>query len=68
MVKHGFEPRMSFSHGRTKPVAVEKLNRRAAVLVCPSCGAKMKLAPSAGSKPSASCPNCTPGATKRGGA
>jgi hypothetical protein len=63
MAKDGFEARMSFSHGRTKPVVVEKLKRRAAAttsLVCPSCGAKMRLQRSADSlKFTASCPRCT---------
>jgi hypothetical protein len=37
MAKDGFEPRMSFSHGRTKPVVVETIKRRAATsadMVC----------------------------------
>src|SRR5262249_28824451 len=42
---------------------LEKVKRRIAAptaLLCPSCGAKMKLARSAGSKKlTASCPNCT---------
>jgi hypothetical protein len=64
MAKHSFEPRMSFSHGRTKPVVVEKVKRRIApptVLLCPSCGAKMKIARLAGSPKqlTALCPNCT---------
>ena len=63
MGKDKFEPRMSFSHGRTKPVVVENIKRRIAAptaLLCPSCGAKMKLARSGGSpKLTASCPNCT---------
>ena len=66
MAKDGFEgggARMSFSHGRTKPVVVEKVKRRAATstsLVCPSCGAKMKLQRSAGSQRlTASCTRCT---------
>jgi hypothetical protein len=58
----GFEARMSFSHGRTKPVVVEKLKRRAAAatsLVCQSCGAKMKLQRSVESQRlAASCPRC----------
>ncbi len=62
MAKDGFEPRMSFSHARTKPVVVEKVKRRATVsagLVCPSCGGKMLLGRSAGSsKLTASCPRC----------
>jgi hypothetical protein len=60
MAKDGFEPRMSFSHGRAKPVVVEKLKRRtSADLVCPSCGAKMRLQRSAESlKFTASCPRC----------
>ena len=63
MGKDKFEPRISFSHGRTKPVVVENVKRRIAAptaLICPSCGAKMKLARSGGSpKLTASCPNCT---------
>jgi len=60
MAKDSFEPRMSFSHGRTKPVVVEKVRRRfAEALYCPTCGAKMKLARPAGSpKLIALCPNC----------
>lgn len=61
MAKDSFEPHMSFSHARTKPVVVEKVKRRfAAALLCPTCGAKMKLARSAGPlKATAVCPNCT---------
>jgi len=61
MAKDVFEPRVSFSHGRTKPVVVEKLKRRTpADLACPSCGAKMKLQLFPGSqKLTASCPRCT---------
>jgi predicted RNA-binding Zn-ribbon protein involved in translation (DUF1610 family) len=62
MGKESIEPRMSFSHARTKPLVVEKIRRRAVaptVLLCPSCGAKMRLARSRGSsKLTASCPNC----------
>jgi len=61
--KDTFQPRISFSHARTKPLVVEKIKRRVpapTALLCPTCGAKMKLAPSAGSKLTASCPNCTP--------
>ena len=36
------EPRKSFSHARIKPLVVEKVKRPAGLL-CPSCGAKMKL-------------------------
>ena len=36
MARDSFEPRMSFNHGRTKPVVVEKIKRRAALL-CPFC-------------------------------
>jgi hypothetical protein len=61
MAKDSFERGMSFSHGRAKPVVVEKVGPRVAVaLLCPSCGAKMKLARSAGSsKLTMACPNCT---------
>jgi hypothetical protein len=41
-----FEVRQSFSHARTKPLVVEKVKRRSAastVLLCPSCGARMKV-------------------------
>jgi predicted amidophosphoribosyltransferase len=49
------EPRQSFSHARTKPLVVEKMKRRTSLL-CPSCGAKMKLI----RKPelTACCPRC----------
>ena len=60
--KHAFEPRMSFSHARTKPLVVGKIKRREpwpTALLCPTCGGKMKLAPPAGSKLMVSCPNCT---------
>ena len=60
--KDTYKPRMRFSHARTKPLIVEKIKRRTptpTALLCPTCGAKMKLAPSAGSKLMASCPNCT---------
>ena len=43
--KHSVEPRMSFSHARTKPLVVESVKRRIATpttLLCPSCGAKMR--------------------------
>jgi tRNA(Ile2) C34 agmatinyltransferase TiaS len=58
--KHTFEARISFSHARTKPLVVEKIKRRVAhtALLCPTCGARMKLVPSAGSELVASCPNC----------
>jgi hypothetical protein len=63
MGKQRNEPRMSFSHGRTKPVVVEKIKRRigpSMVLLCPSCGAKMSIGRFAGSlKLTALCPNCT---------
>jgi hypothetical protein len=62
--------RQSFSHARTKPLVVEtKKQRTAAVaggkapLLCPSCGARMKLVPTASApgrptKLTASCPAC----------
>jgi Bacterial translation initiation factor IF-2 associated region len=53
MGKHSFDQgfvRQTFSHARTKPVVVETVKRRTApstdgkaVLLCPSCGARMKL-------------------------
>jgi len=52
-------PRQSFSHARPKPLVVEKVKRRAGtstVLLCPSCGAKMKLVREP--KFTASCPHC----------
>ena len=71
MGKHSFDQgfgRQSFSHARTKPVVVETVKRRTApspdgkaVLLCPSCGAKMKLVRSKGGGPpklTASCPHC----------
>jgi ribosomal protein L37AE/L43A len=57
MGKDDFEPRMSFSHARTKPVVVEKVKRRAAA--CPSCGGTMQLVRSkTEGKLIASCPRC----------
>jgi hypothetical protein len=38
--KHNIEPRISFSHARTKPVVVEKLKRGTTAptaLICPTC-------------------------------
>ena len=72
MGKFSIEPvvvRQSFSHARTKPVIVEKIKRRTArthektVLLCPSCGANMKLVrssvePGGAPKLIASCPLC----------
>jgi predicted RNA-binding Zn-ribbon protein involved in translation (DUF1610 family) len=55
-----FEVRQSFSHARTKPLVVEKVKRRSAastVLLCPSCGARMKVVREP--KFTASCPHCT---------
>jgi hypothetical protein len=43
MGEDDFEPYMSFSHGRTKPVVVESVKRRVAPAICPSCGGTMKL-------------------------
>ena len=60
--RHSIEPRLSFSHARTKPLVVESVKRRIATptaLLCPSCGAKMRLVqPRGSSKLTASCPNC----------
>jgi hypothetical protein len=50
-----FEPRQSFSHARIKPLVVEKVNRRT-ILLCPSCGGKMKLKRKP--KLTACCPRC----------
>jgi uncharacterized paraquat-inducible protein A len=49
------EPRQTFSHARTKPLIVEKVNTRTSLL-CPSCGAKMKLVRKP--KLTAPCPRC----------
>jgi hypothetical protein len=49
------EPRKSFSYSRVKPLVVEKVKRPAGLL-CPSCGAKMKLVREP--KFTASCPRC----------
>jgi predicted RNA-binding Zn-ribbon protein involved in translation (DUF1610 family) len=49
------EPRQSFSHARTKPLVVEKMKRRTSLL-CPSCGAKMKLVRKL--ELTAACPRC----------
>jgi Bacterial translation initiation factor IF-2 associated region len=62
MGKDDIEPRMSFSHGRTKPVVVEHIKRRTAPPVCPLCGVTMKFVQSAskvGGELTASCPRCS---------
>jgi hypothetical protein len=49
------EPRQRFSHARVKPLVVEKVKRRVNLL-CPSCGARMKLVHKP--KLAVSCPRC----------
>ncbi len=59
--------RQSFSHARVTPLVVEKVQRRApketAALLCPCCGAKMKLVRTVGKDGgpptlTALCPQC----------
>ena len=52
------EPRLSYSHARIKPVVVEKMSGRRALL-CPVCGTKMKLVRKP--KLTGTCPRCEPG-------
>ncbi len=69
MAKFTPEPivvRQSFSHARTVPLVVETVKQRAAPsahanagLLCPSCGATMKLVRRA-ARLTASCPDCGP--------
>jgi tRNA(Ile2) C34 agmatinyltransferase TiaS len=59
MEKDDFEPRISFSYARTKPLVVEKIKRRRVPPICPSCGGTMKLVRSKiEGKLTASCPRC----------
>ena len=79
MGKSDIEPvvvRQSFSHARTKPLVIEKANRRTGaptekkpIPLCPSCGARMKLvrsaaAPGASPKLTAACTHCRGGAAQ----
>jgi len=57
-----FEPHQSFSHGRVKPVIVEKVDQRKRLL-CSVSGTRMRLLSKSGQNPkfTASCPNCRGG-------